>query len=319
MREAPGDQGLYRTSDEHDACGVGFVAHIKGQRSHGIVRQALELLINLQHRGACGCEPNTGDGAGILVQMPDAFLRAVVPFDLPPAGALRRRPGLPAAPTRPPAPPCAASSSASPPKRASPCSAGATCRPTRSHRPLGRRGRPGLRAGLHRRGARRRPGCASSASCTSIRKRVEARRGGDGPPGRGTPDLLRRQPVGATRSIYKGMLTADQIEAMFPDLSDPRLESALALVHQRFSTNTFPSWPLAHPYRYIAHNGEINTLRGNINWMRAREGAAAVGRLRRRPAARCCRSSARAAATRPPSTTCSSSSSWPGARCRTRC
>ena len=118
--------------------------------------------------------------------------------------------------------------------------------------------------------------------------------------------------------IYKGMLTAGQIEPMFPDLTDPDVESALALVHQRFTTNTFPSWPLAHPYRYVAHNGEINTLRGNINWMRAREGAARVARSSATTCRRCCRSSARAAATPRPSTTCSSSWSWPAARCRTR-
>ncbi len=119
--------------------------------------------------------------------------------------------------------------------------------------------------------------------------------------------------LSANTLIYKGMLTASQIEGMFPDLSNPAVESALALVHQRFSTNTFPSWPLAHPYRYVAHNGEINTLRGNINWMRAREGLLQLERVRRRPRARCCRSSARAAATRRPSTTCSSSWSWPAA------
>ena len=107
--------------------------------------------------------------------------------------------------------------------------------------------------------------------------------------------------------IYKGMLSADQIEPMFPDLTDPDVESALALVHQRFSTNTFPSWPLAHPYRYIAHNGEINTLRGNINWMRAREALCRSERPRRRPAEGPAGDARRAVATRPRSTTCSSS------------
>ena len=123
--------------------------------------------------------------------------------------------------------------------------------------------------------------------------------------------------LSARTIVYKGMLTPDQVEKMFPDLRDPLLDSALALVHSRFSTNTFPSWPLAHPFRFIAHNGEINTLRGNINWMRAR-GAVRLAAVWRRPE-KFCRSWSRTARTRPSSTTYSSSCTWPGASCRTQC
>ena len=124
--------------------------------------------------------------------------------------------------------------------------------------------------------------------------------------------------LSARTFVYKGMLTPGQVEQMFPDLRDPLLDSALALVHSRFSTNTFPSWPLAHPFRFIAHNGEINTLRGNINWMRARE-ALYASPLFGDDLKKSCRSWSRTARTRPRSTTCSSSCTWPGASCRTRC
>jgi glutamate synthase (ferredoxin) len=270
MNEVPGDQGLYRASDEHDACGVGFVAHIKGAKSHDIVRQALDLLINLEHRGACGSDPGTGDGAGILVQMPDGFLRASVTFPLPAAGAYGA--GLVFLPTDE--------------------AAKASLRGL-VERIAGEEGRPviGWRVvptGLERIG---RAAAAVAPAFEQvfvaaapdddadsferalyiIRKRVEA-----AVAGMGLPAAARQAfyivSLSSQTLIYKGMLTASQIEAMYPDLGDPRLVSALALVHQRFSTNTFPSWPLAHPYRVVAHNGEINTLRGNINWMKAREG-----------------------------------------------
>ena len=271
MREA----GLYRASDEHDACGVGFVAHIKGQRSHAIVRHALDLLINLEHRGACGSDPDTGDGAGILVQMPDRFLRQVA--------------AVPAAAGRAPTAPAWCSS------RTTPTRARRAARAHRAHRRRGRADGARLAAGADQPGGRRRaaprPWRRSSSRCSSavggstaptaverferalyvIRKRIE-----HAVDALDLPADARRAfyivSLSANTLIYKGMLTASQIEGMFPDLSDPAVESALALVHQRFSTNTFPSWPLAHPYRYVAHNGEINTLRGNINWMRAREG-----------------------------------------------
>ena len=275
----PSDQrGLYRPSEEHDACGVGFVASIKGARSHQIVRSALDLLINLEHRGACGSDPDTGDGAGILVQMPDRFLRGVVPFDLPPQGSygaglvflphdaearsaykaiverivndegqtLLGWREVPINVTR------IGKTAASVAPRFEQVFVGSVRLKADPHKhPVG--------AGFGRTDDFER-------KLYVIRKLIE----------RETGDLKFASTylcgLSSKTLIYKGMLTASQIEGMFPDLSDPSVESALALVHQRFSTNTFPSWPLAHPYRFVAHNGEINTLRGNINWMKAREG-----------------------------------------------
>jgi glutamate synthase (ferredoxin) len=270
-------QGLYDSRYEHDACGVGFVVHIKGQRSHAIVRQALQVLINLLHRGACGCEANTGDGAGILIQMPDRFLRkeaARLGITLPPEqeygtgavflprdGALRQDIealferitaeegqhvlGWRDVPTD-----------------------DATLGPSAvAVEPVFRQIFIAAGAGD--------PGDSPAQANARferklyvIRKRVEHAVDAMALP---DPRAFYVPSLSSRTLIYKGMLTASQIAPMFPDLSDPDVESALALVHQRFSTNTFPSWPLAHPYRYIAHNGEINTLRGNINWMKARE------------------------------------------------
>ena len=270
----PPAQGLYDPRAEHDACGVGFVVHMKGQRSHEIVRKALQVLINLEHRGACGCEANTGDGAGILIQIPDTFLRKVVSFTLPVAGAY---------------------------------GAGLVCLPCDA------RDRDAIRDVIARiaeeegqslLGWRDVPtdnrlvGESARATQPVFQQMfVAARVDVSTPEGRARFErklyVIRKRiehavdtleihalsrrffyivSLSANTLIYKGMLQARQLEPMFPDLSDVDLESCLALVHQRFSTNTFPSWPLAHPYRYIAHNGEINTLRGNINWMRAREG-----------------------------------------------
>src|SRR5712691_5225713 len=274
IAQPPGAAGLYDPRHEHDACGVGFVVHIKGRRSHAIVRQALQVLMNLRHRGACGCEANTGDGAGILLQVPDRFLRKVTPFALPAEGEYGV--GLMFLPRE------------------------ADHRETvqrlveqlvveEGQQLLGWRDVPtddrdlgpsavavepvirqvfiGRDRGLSSPDARVR----FERKLYVIRKRLE--RAVDALP---IPDHARQRSYVVSLScntlIYKGMLTADQIQPMFPDLMDLDVESALALVHQRFSTNTFPSWPLAHPYRYIAHNGEINTLTGNINWMRAREG-----------------------------------------------
>ncbi len=270
MREGPGDQGLYRSSDEHDACGVGFVAHIKGHGSHAIVRQALDLLINLEHRGACGSDPDTGDGAGILVQMPDAFLRAVTPFALPSAG--RYGAGLVFLPSD------AAARAAL--RGLIERIAAEEGRPVLGWRVvptrLERIGRAAAEVApvfeqVFLAAADRDDPVRFERALFVVRKRVEAELAGlDIPaPARQAFYIVS---LSSRTLTYKGMLTASQIEAMYPDLSDSRLVSALALVHQRFSTNTFPSWPLAHPYRMVAHNGEINTLRGNINWMKAREG-----------------------------------------------
>src|SRR5438093_5333740 len=263
-------QGLYDPSHEHDACGVGFVVDIKGRKSHAIVRQGLLVLINPLHRGACGCEPNTGDGAGSLLQVPDKFLRKQcgrlgIPLPGPkdygvgcvflPRDAVQREKvqGL-----------------------------FATIVAEEGQRLLGWRDvptddrllgasalnvEPTIKQVFIGRGEAR-DAAHFERKLYVVRNRIEhaveamhfsKKR------------LTYLPSLSSNTLIYKGMLSADQIESMYPDLLDPDMESALALVHQRFSTNTFPSWPLAHPYRYVAHNGEINTLRGNINWMRARE------------------------------------------------
>jgi glutamate synthase (ferredoxin) len=275
----PPAQGLYDPQHEHDACGVGFVVHVKGRKSHDIVVKALTVLKNLLHRGACGCEPNTGDGAGILMQMPDRFFRREcgrLGIALPPAThygaglvflprdliqrekvqvliqALVEEEGQRCLGWR------------DVPTDDSPLGASAiACEPHIKQLFIGR----GPDVTDHRHFERK---------LYVIRKRIEhALAGMDFP----EKKLTYIPSLSSNTIIYKGMLSADQIETMFPDLTDPHVESALALVHQRFSTNTFPSWPLAHPYRYIAHNGEINTLRGNINWMRAREALCRSGLL----------------------------------------
>jgi glutamate synthase (NADPH) large chain len=275
----PHPQGLYDPRHEHDSCGVGFVVDIKGRASHTIVRQALDVLKNLLHRGACGCEPNTGDGAGILVQMPHAFLEREcrkLRILLPAPGHygaglvfLPRDPGQAAE--------CQALFAdivreegqtvlgwRDVPTDDSPVGPSA-----RAVEPRIRQLFVGRAPSLPGRGAFER-------KLYVIRKRVEHAIGRTALSERG---LFYVPSLSARTLVYKGMLSADQIETMYPDVTDPSVESALALVHQRFSTNTFPSWPLAHPYRLIAHNGEINTLRGNINWMRAREAICRSERL----------------------------------------
>jgi glutamate synthase (ferredoxin) len=277
QRHPPSARGLYDPAHEHDACGVGFVADIKGRRSHTIVRQALQVLINLEHRGACGCEVNTGDGAGILIQMPDAFLRkeaARLGWTLPVERGYGA--GLIFLPNQ-------AATRAAIEALFEQIVAeegqqliGWRDVPT-DNRALGPSAvavQPAFRQILIGRGpAMAPPGTAASDAAFErklfvIRKRVEHAVDVLDLPGR---EFFYVVSLSSRTLIYKGMLTANQIDGMFPDLADPELQSALALVHQRFSTNTFPSWPLAHPYRYVAHNGEINTLRGNINWMKARE------------------------------------------------
>ncbi len=272
MPGTPPAQGLYDPRHERDACGVGFVVDIHGRRSHRIVAQALTVLKNLLHRGACGCEPNTGDGAGILIQMPDRFLRREcdgLGIALPPPGEYGC--GLVFLPREPAQRSRMQALLHSIVDHEDQRLLGWRDVPT-DDRLLGETARsvePVIKQVFVGRG----PGVADRRHLERklyvIRKLFEkAVAAAD----------VREQTFAYIPSlscntlVYKGMLSADQIEAMYPDVTDPDLESALALVHQRFSTNTFPSWPLAHPYRYIAHNGEINTLRGNINWMRAREG-----------------------------------------------
>jgi glutamate synthase (ferredoxin) len=281
----PDQQGLYDPRHEHDACGVGFIVDIKGRKSHAIVQQALQVLINLGHRGACGCEVNTGDGAGILIQTPDKFLRKVAPAPLPPSGEYGV--GLVFLPR-----------DAEP--RAAIESLFASIIAEEGQRLIGWRDVPTDDSAVGPSAIDVEPAFKQvfiAADKRSYRfSGVEETHGPDGFSREAFERklyVIRKRvehavdalPIDAAARksfyvvnlscntlIYKGMLTATQIAPMYPDLRDPDVESALALVHQRFSTNTFPAWPLAHPYRLIAHNGEINTLTGNINWMRAREG-----------------------------------------------
>ena len=270
----PATAGLYDPIHEHDACGVGFVVHIKGQRSHSIVQQALQVLMNLRHRGACGCEANTGDGAGILLQVPDRFFRKVVPFELPAEGAYGV--GLVFLPRGEQARDQVRGVFEQIVDEEGQPLLGWRDVPTddREVGPSAVAVEPAIRQVFIARDPRLSGADARvrfERKLYVIRKRFErAMETLDIPADEKQCSYI--VSLSCNTLIYKGMLTAEQIQPMFPDLADPDMESALALVHQRFSTNTFPSWPLAHPYRYVAHNGEINTLTGNINWMRAREG-----------------------------------------------
>jgi glutamate synthase domain-containing protein 2/glutamate synthase domain-containing protein 1/glutamate synthase domain-containing protein 3 len=266
----PEAQGLYDPRNEHDACGIGFVANIKGQRSHDVIVKGIQVLVNLTHRGACGCDPETGDGAGVLIQIPHRFFArecARLGFTLPPMGEY---------------------------------GVGMTFLPVEPHARLQCEGmveRIVREEGLTVLGWRDTPidgsaiGRVARVSQPYIQQIFVARAKGM------TPDQLERKlyvvrkraeaeaaasdgqakeffyiPSFSGRTIvYKGLLLAPQIARFYPELGDPDVVSALCLVHQRFSTNTFPTWQLAHPYRYVAHNGEINTLRGNVNWMHARQ------------------------------------------------
>src|SRR5579875_2898544 len=220
----PPAQGLYDPQNERDACGIGFVANIEGRKSHEIITKGIQILINLTHRGACGCDPETGDGAGILIQIPHAFFErecSRLGFTLPGVGEY---------------------------------GVGMVFLPVANQERV-----------------RRAPGMDQDAlerKLYVVRKRAEAEVS--------KSDLKEKDffyiPSFSSRTIvYKGLLLAPQIAHFYKELSDPEAMSALCLVHQRFSTNTFPTWHLAHPYRYICHNGEINTLRGNVNWMYARQ------------------------------------------------
>jgi glutamate synthase (ferredoxin) len=258
---------------EHDSCGVGFVVHIKGEARHDIVEKGLEILVNLEHRGATGSEANTGDGAGILMQVPDGFFRKVLPFNLPARGTYGV--GLVFLPV-----------DRNDRAKLEGLLEGVAAQ--EGARVLGWRDVPFDNSSLGHSAVATQPFIRqvfigleeeSSSSVLALERKLYVIRklmtvAVDKLDG---ITVASRQAyyiasLSARTLIYKGMLTARQLGPMYPDLLDPDMTTALALVHQRFSTNTFPSWPLAHPYRYIAHNGEINTLRGNINWMRAREG-----------------------------------------------
>ena len=254
--------GLYDPSYEHDACGVAFVARLDGKPTHETVQRAVVALENLEHRGAAGADPNTGDGAGILLQMPDAFMRAVLDEDLPPPGAY----GV-----------CVCFLPHEAERRAELEALLERTVTEEGQRVVAWRDVDvdkdyvGITANYFAPYVKQLVVAASDELAADQdafeRKLYVIRRVAEIAAG---PDLV--IPSFSSRTIvYKGMLTSPQLLGYYPDLQDERFESALGLVHSRFSTNTFPSWELAHPYRMIAHNGEINTLRGNVNWMRARE------------------------------------------------
>ncbi len=255
-KDLPGPQGLYDPAFEHDACGVSFVVDMKGRRSHAIVEMGFGALCNLDHRGASGSEANTGDGAGILLQTPDRWFREAVDFDLPPAGGYAT--GIAFLPRDPDAADAAAKAIGKIVDAEGLQVLGWRVVPTDDSM-LGDSARavqPAFRQLFVGGGS----GLDLERRAFVLRKRIEHEVEGV------------YFPSFSTRTfVYKGMLTTPQLTQFYPELLDERIESALALVHSRFSTNTFPSWPLAHPYRYIAHNGEINTVQGNRNWMRARE------------------------------------------------
>ena len=267
MSAAPAAQGLYDPRAEHDACGVAFVATLRGTPGRDIVDAGLTALLNLDHRGAVGAEENSGDGAGILTQIPDAFIRDVVAVDLPPVGSY-------------------AIGMAFLPQDAAEAAevVGAVELIAAQERlevlawrdvpvtadlvgPSARASMPTFRQLVVADPERKLSGIELDRRTYRLRKRSENELG------------LFFASLSARTLTYKGMLTTAQLEPFFPDLSDPRYASELALVHSRFSTNTFPSWPLAQPFRMIAHNGEINTVRGNRNWMAARQGKLASEHL----------------------------------------
>jgi glutamate synthase (NADPH/NADH) large chain len=266
----PPPTGLYRPENEHDACGVSFVVDLHGRRSHTLVQQALTSLCNLDHRGATGAEVNTGDGAGLLIQVPDEFFRAVVDFDLPAAGSFAVGTAFL------PADASAADAAAAAIEKIC-AEEGLDVLGWRDvpfdDSEIGESARSTMPTFRHLFVADgRSSGIELDRRAYVARKRVEHEVvSTDGELSVYFPSLSSRT------LVYKGMLTTPQLGNFFGDLSDERLTSAIGIVHSRFSTNTFPSWPLAHPYRYLAHNGEINTVQGNQNWMRARESLLASG------------------------------------------
>jgi glutamate synthase (ferredoxin) len=275
LARLPDPQGLYDPRFEHDACGVGFVADLQNRKSHEIVRNALQILVNLEHRGACGCETNTGDGAGIILQMPHAFLARecdLLGFQLPEPGEYGV--GSVFLPTNPGNQLACETLFEHIVDQEGQIVLGWRTIPTHGSQigPTARSAEPVMRQiFIGRQKDPRRPdpdGLAFERKLYIIRRRVEnaVRRST-----LAQRDMFYIPSLSCKTLIYKGMLNATQLGPYFPDLHDPELASALALVHSRFSTNTFPTWARAHPYRYVCHNGEINTLRGNVNWMRARE------------------------------------------------
>lgn len=272
MYNASSTDGLYDLSRESDACGVGFICNIHGEKSHDIIRKGIEILINLEHRGACGCDARTGDGAGILIQLPDAFLRnraEQLGFTLPPAGEYGA--GMLFMP-------------ADPAERDVCVRIINDCIRAEGLELLGWREvptddqhlghaakemEPSIWQVFVGRGALTGDNDAFERKLFVLRKVIDKAIAGT--------DLSQKsyfyQSSFSSRTIvYKGMLTTEQLPEYYAaDLGDPLMASSLAIIHSRFSTNTFPMWKLAHPFRFLAHNGEINTLRGNVNWMNARQ------------------------------------------------
>ncbi len=263
----PQKQGLYDPQNEHDACGVGFVAHIRGEKSHGIIEQGLKILARIEHRGAVGADPKAGDGAGLLMQIPDAFFREEVDFNLPAAGEY----GvgmlfLPQDETERAAIEKLVESIISQEGqtvlgwRTVPVDnsdLGYSVLPTE----------PVVRQVFVGRGENTPDQDALERKLFVIHKIIDAKVRSDDMAGR---EFFYVNSMSSRTIVYKGMLLANQVGSYYQDLRDQRVVTALVLVHQRFSTNTFPTWDLAHPFRMIAHNGEINTLRGNVNWMASR-------------------------------------------------
>lgn len=264
------EQGLYHPSQEHDACGVGFVVDMHGRASHDIVRHGIEILANITHRGAAGCDPCTGDGAGLLMQMPDEFYRTIAAdlgIKLPAVGDYAS--GLMFLPTRDDEREFCESRLEALAEEEGQKFLGWRDVPV-DNREIGRVARavePVIRQVFIARGAST-PADMFEWKLYVIRKRLEIEI---------QQSELRQSeycyiPSLSSRvMIYKGLLLAHQVDQFYTDLVDERMKTALALVHQRYSTNTFPTWDLAQPFRFLAHNGEINTLRGNVNWMHARE------------------------------------------------
>ena len=267
----PPAQALYDPSKEHDSCGVGFVADMKNRKSHGILEKGLQILINLDHRGAVGADPSLGDGCGVLTQIPHAFFApecATLGFDLPAQSHyaigqfFMPRQSAPRRRVREIVEEVVAAEGLTLLGwRDVPVDNSALGERVKAVEPVMQQifiGRP-----------------AELASEDDFERRLYVVRKvvSNRVFAIGTPEILEYYPVSmsARTIVYKGMVLVRQLAPYYRDLLDPRYETALALVHQRFATNTFPSWRLAHPYRMVAHNGEINTLRGNVNWMAARQ------------------------------------------------
>jgi glutamate synthase (NADPH) large chain len=266
----PEAQGLYHPSLEHDACGIGFVASVKGHKSHEIIVKGIQVLINLTHRGACGCDPETGDGAGVLIQIPHKFFTrecAKLGFTLPAPGEYGV--GMTFLPVdRQPRLQCEGIIEHIVREeglsvlgwRDTPIEGTAIGRVARASQPYIQQIFVGHAKGMTEDQLERK--------LYVVRKRVETEITSSDVEDK---EFFYIPSLSARTIVYKGLLLAPQIANFYPELSDPDVMSALCLVHQRFSTNTFPTWQLAHPFRYIGHNGEINTLKGNVNWMHARQ------------------------------------------------